>query len=99
MDDTDFNVNTFAQEMGLGRTRLFSKIKGVTGLTPNEFILSIRLKNAANLMTKKSDLNVSEVAYAVGFSTPRYFSRCFREHFGVSPSKYVISHSLDKSAQ
>ncbi len=81
--------------MGLGRTRLFSKIKGVTGLTPNEFILSIRLKNAANLLTTQSELNVSEIAYAVGFSTPRYFSRCFREHFGVSPSKYLITPSRE----
>lgn len=89
LDDTDFDVNEFAKEMGLGRTRLYAKIKGVTGQTPNDFILSIRLKKAAEMLLNQTEMNVSEIAYAVGFSTPRYFSRCFREHFGVSPSKYT----------
>jgi signal transduction histidine kinase/ligand-binding sensor domain-containing protein/DNA-binding response OmpR family regulator len=88
LDNTDFNVNDFAGEMGLGRTRLYEKIRGITGQTPNDFILSTRLKRSAELLLGNEDLNVSEIAYAVGFSTPRYFSRCFREHFGVSPSKY-----------
>lgn len=89
IDNTEFDVNDFAREMGLGRTRLYSKIKGVTGHTPNDFILSIRLKKAAEMLLKQPQMNVSEIAYAVGFSTPRYFSRCFREHFGVTPSKYT----------
>ncbi len=88
IDDTEFSVNNFAQEVGLGRTRLYEKIKGVTGQTPNEFILSIRLKKAAELLIKNTELNVSEIAYSTGFSTPRYFSRCFKEYFGISPSKY-----------
>lgn len=88
IDDTEFDINTFAYEMGLGRTRLYSKIKGVTGQTPNDFILSIRMKKAADLLVGSSGLNVSEIAYAVGFSAPRYFSRCFRHHFGIPPSKY-----------
>lgn len=95
IDDTDFDVNDFAKEVGLGRTRLYSKIKGVTGQTPNEFILSIRLKKAADMLMNQADLNISEIAYAVGFSTPRYFSRCFREHFGVTPSKYIVGNSTD----
>lgn len=92
IDDTEFDVNDFAKEMGLGRTRLYSKIKGVTGHTPNDFILSIRLKKAAEMLLKQPQMNVSEIAYAVGFSTPRYFSRCFREHFGVTPSKYTTGN-------
>ncbi|MBI9063628.1 MAG: response regulator [Marinilabiliaceae bacterium] len=92
IDDTEFDVNDFAKEMSLGRTRLYAKIKGVTGQTPNDFILSIRLKKAAELLLTETEMNVSEIAYAVGFSTPRYFSRCFREHFGVSPSKYTNSN-------
>ncbi|MCT4589152.1 MAG: response regulator [Carboxylicivirga sp.] len=98
IDDTDFDVNDFAKEVGLGRTRLYSKIKGVTGQTPNEFILSIRLKKAAEMLVGQPDLNVSEIAYAVGFSTPRYFSRCFREHFGVTPSKYLTGQSSNANA-
>ncbi|MCU4174016.1 hybrid sensor histidine kinase/response regulator transcription factor [Carboxylicivirga sp. N1Y90] len=89
IDDTEFDVNDFAKAMSLGRTRLYSKIKGVTGQTPNDFILSIRLKKSAEMLLSEPEMNVSEIAYAVGFSTPRYFSRCFREHFGVTPSKYT----------
>ncbi len=89
LDNTEFDVQEFAREMGIGRTRLYAKIKGVTGQTPNDFILSTRLKKAADLiLTNQEEMNVSEIAYSVGFSTPRYFSRCFKEHFGISPSKY-----------
>jgi len=89
LDDTEFDVQVFASEMNLGRTRLYSKIKGVTGLTPNDFILSVRLKKSAEMLLVQTDeLNISQIAYSVGFSTPRYFSRCFKQHFGVSPSNY-----------
>lgn len=89
IDNAKFNIQDFAKEMGIGRTNLFLKIKGITGLTPNEFIQSVRLKKAAEMiLANNHQLNISEIAYAVGFTTPRYFSRCFREHFGVSPSKY-----------
>ncbi|WP_185968868.1 hybrid sensor histidine kinase/response regulator transcription factor [Carboxylicivirga sp. M1479] len=93
IDDTEFDVNDFAKALSLGRTRLYSKIKGITGQTPNDFILSIRLKKSAELLLSNPEMNVSEIAYAVGFGTPRYFSRCFREHFGVTPSKYTASNS------
>jgi len=93
IDDTEFDVNDFAKALSLGRTRLYSKIKGVTGQTPNDFILSIRLKKAAEMLLSQPEMNVSEIAYAVGFSTPRYFSRCFREHFGVTPSKYTSGNT------
>jgi len=89
LSNSEFDIQDFAKLMGMGRTRLFAKIKGITGQTPNDFILSIRLKKAAELLlSNEEDLNVSEIAYSVGFNTPRYFSKCFREHFGVSPSQY-----------
>ena len=60
-------------------------------MTPNDFIRSIRLKRACEMLlsTKK---NISEVAYATGFSTPKYFTRCFKEEFNQTPSEYVRSH-------
>jgi Response regulator containing a CheY-like receiver domain and an HD-GYP domain len=88
IDNPAFDVNLFAQQMGLGRTRLFSKIKSLTGQTPNDYIMSVRLKRGADLLQGNEGLNVSEVAYTVGFSNPRYFSQCFRDYFGVSPSKF-----------
>lgn len=89
LDNSKFDVNTFAQEMCLGRTNLYAKIKGITGQTPNEFILSSRLKKAALLLQTESGVSVANVAYSVGFTTPRYFSKCFSDHFKISPSKYA----------
>ena len=88
IDNPAFDVNLFAQLMGLGRTRLFSKIKSLTGQTPNDYIMSVRLKRGADLLQGNEGLNVSEVAYTVGFSNPRYFSQCFRDYFGFFLSKF-----------
>jgi len=90
IDKTEFISNDFAQEMGVGRSKLFDKIKGLTGQTPNEFIVSIRLAKAAQmLLHEKDELNISEIAYTVGFSTASYFSKCFRQHFGVTPTEFI----------
>jgi len=75
--------------MCLGRTNLYTKIKGITGQTPNEFILTIRLNKAAQILRSESGVSVANVAYSVGFTTPRYFSKCFSDHFKISPSKYA----------
>ncbi|MGQ1891078.1 hybrid sensor histidine kinase/response regulator transcription factor [Thermophagus sp. OGC60D27] len=89
IENNEFKVEEFAKEMGLGRTNLFIKIKGLTGQTPNDFIKTIRLKKAAQMiLNKPSGSSISDIAYSVGFSSPRYFSRCFREHFGVTPSNF-----------
>ncbi len=97
IDQTEFVAQDFAREMGVGRSKLFDKIKGVTGQTPNEFIVSIRLAKAAELLLHEHDeLNISEIAYTVGFSTASYFSKCFKQHFGVTPTEYLINR--DKKA-
>ena len=88
LDNPKFDVNTFASEMCLGRTNLYGKIKAVTGQTPNEFILTIRLQKAARTLKENPSISISDVAYSVGFSTPRYFSKCFSDHFGITPSKF-----------
>ena len=86
--------------MALGRTRLFHKIKGVTGQTPNEFIQTIRMKKATGLLQNHPEMNIADVAYNVGFSSPKYFSKCFREQFGMSPSEFrarpPAPHSTEK---
>ncbi len=85
--DTEFNVNKFATEIGIGRTLFYAKIKNITGQTVNDFIQTIRLKHAANMLVK-SELTISEIAYSVGFNTPKYFSKCFKDTFGIHPSQY-----------
>ena len=88
LDDYDFDVTIFAQEMALGRSKLYLKLKGIIGMTPNDFILNIRLKTAATLLTTENELNISDITYRLGFNTPRYFSKCFKELFGISPLNY-----------
>lgn len=89
--NTDFKVDEFASEMQMGRTLFYNKVKTITGQTPNEFILSERLKRASEMLLNETHKNVSEIAYDTGFNSPRYFSMCFKNHFGVTPSKYVQS--------
>jgi len=90
IDKYEFNVNMFATELAVSRPQLFNKIKALTGQTPNNFIKSIRMKRAAQLISSNK-MNVSEVAYAVGFKDVKYFSKCFKVQFETPPSKYLKS--------
>lgn len=95
MDDPEFNINTFAREMGMARTNLFAKIKAITGSTPNDFVSTMRLKAAAAMLCNQLELNVSEIADRTGFSSARYFSKCFKAQFKVSPLSYRKGLSED----
>ena len=88
LDDTEFNVSIFAREMGMARTNLFTKLKAITGQTPNDFILTIRLKKGAIMLRNNPELNVSEISDKIGFSSPRYFSKCFKDVYHASPMGY-----------
>ena len=92
MDDADFDIAAFVKEMGMSRTLLFAKLKAITDHTPNDFIQTIRLKRAAQLLLQ-SEYKVSEISYMVGFNNPKYFSKCFQKQFGCSPSKYALQDS------
>ncbi len=86
--ESDFTTESFSKALGMSRMQLHRKLKALTGLSATEFIRSQRLKLAAQLL-KKSDINVSQVGYAVGFNNHSYFTKCFKEHYGVSPSDYA----------
>jgi signal transduction histidine kinase/ligand-binding sensor domain-containing protein/DNA-binding response OmpR family regulator len=88
LDNAEFDVPFFSREMALGRTKLFSKIKGITGQTPNDFIITIKMKKAAALLNNNPEYNISDITYMLGFSSPKYFAKCFKEQFGVSPSTF-----------
>lgn len=85
--DSDFNVEQLCDEVGISRTQLHRKMKEMTGLSTAEFIRNIRLEQAARLL-KEKHVNVSQVAYALGFSNVAHFSKVFKQHFGSSPSEY-----------
>jgi len=83
----EFDVMQFASEMFVSRSQLYKKLKAITGLSSNDFVNVYRLKKSVELL-KPGDMQISEVAYAVGFNDPKYFSRIFRKFFKVSPSEY-----------
>lgn len=88
MMNADFDVADFAARMDLGRSQLFSKLKGVTGQTPNRFITTIRLKHSIELLSGSTDLSVSEIAVQSGFSSSSYFIKTFKSVYGITPSAY-----------
>lgn len=85
--DSDFNVEMLCQDISVSRTQLHRKMKELTGLSTSEFIRNIRLEQAARLL-KERHVNVSQVAYTLGFNNVAHFSKVFRQHFGVPPSEY-----------
>ena len=91
-DDT-FDFDQFAIDMATSKSTLHRKLKSLTGLSPGEFIRNIRLKHAALMLTKNVG-NISEIAFAVGFNDPKYFSRCFKAEFGLSPKEYQESKKI-----
>ena len=87
MDDSMFDVEVFTKEMNVSRTLLHTKLKAITDLSATEFIKTLRLKRASRLLDE-GQLSVSEVSVMVGFNSRNYFTKCFTEFFGVSPSEY-----------
>lgn len=85
MGDADLNVDRLATLMGLGRSQFYRKIKALTNYSPVELLRRLRMNQARDLLTT-TDKSISEIAYEVGFSTPAYFTKCYRETFGETPS-------------
>ena len=85
MGDSNLNVEDLGKDMGLSRVQLYRKIKSLTNYSPNELLRIARLKKAASLLAS-SDMTVSEIGYEVGFSSPSYFTKCYKEQFGESPT-------------
>jgi signal transduction histidine kinase/ligand-binding sensor domain-containing protein/DNA-binding response OmpR family regulator len=88
ISSTDFSIELMSRDLGMSRTMLYKKILALTGKPPLEFLRSLRLKRAA-LLLSKSQMNVSEIAFLVGFNDPKYFSKHFKNEFGVIPSRYI----------
>jgi len=87
MDNSDFDPQGFAREIGMSRTALYGKIKSLTGYSVRDFIVAIRLKRAAQLL-KISGLTITEITFKVGFKNPSHFAKAFKKQFGMLPSEY-----------
>lgn len=88
LTNSDFSVDHLCLELGLNRTKLYNTIKSATGMSLGNYIRKIRLDKAAELL-KTTDMSISEIGYAIGIESPSYFTRSFKEQFGVSPSEYL----------
>lgn len=86
MSDPDASVDLLAGKLGLGRSQFYRKIKALTNYSPVELMRQLRLKQARHLLTT-TEKNISEIAYEVGFSSPAYFSKCYREAFNETPTE------------
>ncbi len=88
LGNSDLTIDDLSKELGMSRTPFYKKIKELTNHTPNDFLKTIRLEQAKKYLSE-SDMNISEVAYMTGFSSPKYFRECFKKQFGESPTEFV----------
>ena len=89
LTDTQLSVETLSRHVGMSRGTLYNKLLELTGQTPVEFIRSVKLDKAAELL-ENNELTIAEVAYSAGFSTPNYFAKAFKAKFNMLPSEYII---------
>jgi AraC-like DNA-binding protein len=89
LSDADFTTQQLVSEMATSKTTLFNKLKTLTGKNATTFIRDIRMDHARRIMDDEPDVRISEVAYRVGYNDPKYFSLCFKNCFGISPSVYL----------
>jgi YesN/AraC family two-component response regulator len=94
IEDSDFSVEKLSEEVGLSRVHLNRKLKELINTSPSEMIRSIRLKQAAFLLLN-NEVNISEVAYKVGFSSHSYFTNSFHDFFGMKPSEFIEKYKND----
>ena len=92
ISDPNFSVEELSEEVGMSRGHLYKKLISLTGKSPIEFIRIIRLKRSLQYL-KESQMNVAEIAYEVGFNSPKIFSKYFKEEFGMTPSEYIKNNT------
>ncbi len=95
LDDSNFDIELFATDLGVSTNNVYRKIKALTGQTAKEFIRKQRLKHAAGLLVQQKR-SISEIIYMVGFASPSYFTRCFKEFYGCTPREYIERHNKQK---
>lgn len=86
LSDSDFSVERIGEEIGMSRVQLYRKTKALTGLSPVELLRKARVDKGRQLLLTTT-LSVSEIAYDVGFSAPSYFTKCFKDAYGMSPGE------------
>ena len=99
LDNAEFDIPQFISEMATSRTTLHKKLKSLTGLNATGFVRNVRLKAACKIMDENKTIRISELAYAVGFNDPKYFSICFKKEFGMQPTEYLEKYTSHPGEQ
>ena len=89
MDNSEYSVEELSSDVNMHRMNLYRKLQSLVGMTPSEFIRSVRVKRAAKILTERPGISLSELSDLVGFNTPKYLAKYFKEMFGCTPSQYV----------
>ncbi len=97
LEDENYDREALAADMGASSSTLYNKLRSITGMNVSLFIRDVRMKEAKRLAIENPNIRVSDLAYSVGFHDPRYFSTCFRKHYGIQPKEYL--ESLQAKAQ
>lgn len=90
-EDSEFSIEVLSEHIGLSRVHLYRKIKALFGVSPTDFIRNYRL-NKASLLLKQKQYTISEVAYMTGFTSPAYFTKCFKTLYSITPTEYIDAH-------
>ncbi|MEG2101150.1 MAG: helix-turn-helix transcriptional regulator [Flavobacterium sp.] len=90
VENPKFSVEDLADKLGVSRVQLYRKVKAIIGINISDHINNVKLEKAAELL-KSNEMNISEIAYSLGFSSPNYFSTAFKNKFGISPKEYKTS--------
>ena len=88
MNDAELDIAQLCKQLGIGRTRLVQVFQHVYATSPQQLIAERRLQRAAQWLISRPQCNISEIAYDLGFQSPKYFSHCFKERYGTTPSNY-----------
>lgn len=94
--NSDLSIEFLSSEVGISRVHLHRKMKELFNLTPSIYLRNVRLEHAATLLKGKK-ISISEVAYAIGFSSHQYFSNCFKDYYGISPAEYVHKNNTNRN--
>jgi len=86
LSEEEFSIEEFGKDVGMSRSQIHRKLKALTGKSTSMYLRTVRLAKAKQMLAEKIG-NISEISYKVGFSSPAYFSRCFKEEFGHAPSE------------
>jgi AraC-like DNA-binding protein len=87
--ERDFSIDNLCEIMGLSRSNLYRKLKGLIQMSPSDLIIKIKLAHAEELMKSKSIHRISDIAYESGFEDPKYFSTIFKKHYGKTPKEFI----------